>query len=115
MTFSSTVTSTPLYALRKAVAYFVKDDSLLDKYCSYEQLHVSISTRMCGWRGQGDMEKVVHKMILDAFTTHGGDKVYTLPFWPVVGGEETNPDYGVLDTCHKRESHEMLLKLSNNR
>jgi len=115
VTFSSSVKSTPLYALRKADAYFVKDDSLLGKYCSYEQLHVSISTLMCGWRGQGTMEKVHHKMIQDAFTTHGGYKVYNLPFWRMVGGELTNPDYGVLDTCHKRESHKMLLKLSNNR
>ena len=80
-------------ALRKAIALFVKDDSLLGKYCSYEQLHVPISTRLCDWRGQDDMEKVDEKMIRDAFIAQGGVKEYNLPFWQVVGGGETDPRY----------------------
>lgn len=43
-------TSGKHFALRKAVAYFVRgrEESLLGKYCDYDQLGTPISKLICG-------------------------------------------------------------------
>jgi len=81
------------FALRKAVAYFVREKSLLGKYCDYDQLGAPISKLMSGWRGQDDMKQVDHKMIVDAFAVQGGEKDYCVPFWQIVGGEESDTEF----------------------
>ena len=86
-------TSGKHFALRKAVAYFVREESLLGKYCDYDQLGTPISKLMCGWRGQDDMKQIDHTMLVNAFAAQGGAKNYCVPFWQIVGGEETNPDF----------------------
>ena len=81
------------FALRKAVAYFVREKSLLGKYCDYDQLGAPISKLMCGWRGQDDMKQVDHDMLVSAFAVQGGEKNYCVPFWQIVGGEETDTEF----------------------
>ena len=81
------------FALRKAVAYFVRENSLLGKYCDYDQLGAPISKLMCGWRGQDDMKQVDHDMLVSAFAVQGGEKNYCVPFWQIVGGEETDTEF----------------------
>eukprot|EP00984_Skeletonema_dohrnii_P024558 scaffold13695_cov129-Skeletonema_dohrnii-CCMP3373.AAC.1 len=81
------------FALRKAVAYFVREKSLLGKYCDYDQLGAPISKLMSGWRGQDDMKQVDHDMLVGAFAVQGGEKDYCVPFWQIVGGEESDTEF----------------------
>ena len=80
-------TNRTLSLLRKAAAHFVREESLLGTYCDFDQICIPISKLMCGWEGQEDMKQIDHKMLVDAFSTQGGVKVYIVPFWQMVGGD----------------------------
>jgi hypothetical protein len=82
-----------LSPLRKAAAHFVREKTLLGKYCDFDQICIPMNKLMCGWEGQEDMKQIDLNMLVDAFSAKGGVKEYIVPFWQMVGGTETDPDY----------------------